>query len=74
MASIKLNIGRIVWHGEGAPDVGALSSAIGQALEQTMVGAKPVVVAPGNATTECAQAVARQVLPRLSAVSGAIDG
>lgn len=62
-ASIELHIGRVVWHGRGAPDAQALAAAIEAALAGAL-GLEPPP-APGSALSQAGAAVARQLLPAL---------
>lgn len=61
--SIELHIGRVVWHGSGAPDTQALAAAIEAALARALAQ-QPHPPGAGG-LMHAADAVAKQLLPAL---------
>ena len=61
---VELRIGRVVWHGGGAPDAQALAAAVQAALQRAL--AQQQAPAAASALGHAGDAVARHVMPRLA--------
>jgi hypothetical protein len=64
LASIELHIGRVVWHGGGAPDAQALAAAI-EAAVASALAQQPAAQGAGT-LAHAGEAVAKQLLPALA--------
>ncbi len=63
-ASLQLRVGRIVWHGPGAPEASALAAALEAALARAL--AQQPAAPAADALSRQADAVVRQLLPALA--------
>lgn len=62
-AALQLRIGRVVWHGPGAPDARSLETAIAAALARAL--AQQEAPAADSAPARAGNAIAGRLLPRL---------
>jgi len=60
---VELRIGRVVWHGRGAPDAQVLAAAVQAALERAL--ARQQVPAAASTLGSAGDVIARSVLPSL---------
>jgi hypothetical protein len=69
---IEVHIGRIVWHGDGAPDAAAIEQAIGAALAERLGAqpADPTLRPPAAAPSGVAQ-IADRISQAVATATGA---